>query len=147
MFKKGIQMIIIGHKAIAYSSFVKITSIDEISSTNQSCIVWFDSSTFTQEEGLELAKHCCEYEVRYAVMIYTLSDLLLYAALLPQYLIIPKSVQHKAKQYQAIIEHYLLDCKLLCVIKSNAQLAKIAQMGIDGVIFKQVLDNIPSLQH
>ncbi|MCX2717493.1 hypothetical protein OQH61_07085 [Helicobacter sp. MIT 21-1697] len=135
-------MIIIGHCAIAYQEFSKITSISDISHTDASHIVWFDTNELLQEQAFALGKHCYEYKVNYAVIIHSLEELLIYANLMPQYLILHKDMQSQAKAFQGIIEHYLLDCKLLCVIKSSAHLPKIAQLGIDGAIFKQVLDNI-----
>lgn len=134
-------MIIIGHYAIKYEPFRQIQGIEEILHTSQNTIVWFDTAKL-KEKGFEIAAHCYTHQIDYAVMIHSLEELLLYAALFPKYLILPKA--HKAKSYQALLNHYLLDCKLLCVIKSNAQLTKIAQLGIDGVIFKQVLDTISS---
>lgn len=131
-------MIIIGHPAITYSPFVKVSTIADISHVPHTCVVWFDGGG--QKNGFELAAHCHNNEVNYAVMIHSIEELLIYANLAPQYLIL--SARHKPKAYQRIIEHYLLDCKLLCVIKSSAQLPKIAQLGIDGVIFKQVLDSM-----
>ena len=135
-------MIIIGHSAIRHEQFIKIKSIADIERTHQDCIVWFDSALLKQR-GFEIATHCNDNEVSYAVLIHSIEELLLYAALCPKYIILGKDEQPKAKSYQALVEHYLLDCKLLCVIKSNAQLTKVAQLGIDGVIFKQVLDSIP----
>ena len=142
--KGGQAMIIIGHSAIAYTPFVKISALQEIAHTHQSCIVWFDSAAIKPPLGFDIAAHCHNNQVPYAVMIRNLEELLLYAALSPQYLIIAKAAQSKAKAFQRVIDHYLLDCKLLCVVKLTTQLPKIAQLGIDGAIFKQVLDNIPS---
>lgn len=137
-------MIIIGHKAIPHQAFTKIANIADIQNTHSSCIVWFDTGKLTQEQGFALGKHCLDNQVSYAVMIHSLEELLIYANLSAHYLILHKNLQNQAQSFQSIIEHYLLDCKLLCVIKADSQLTKIAQLGIDGVIFKQVLDNIPS---
>ena len=144
MYAKGYAMIIIGHPAIPHQHFVKITNIADIQKTHSSNIVWFDTSKLKKEQGFILGKYCYEHKVNYAVMICSIDELLIYANLTPQYLILHKSLHNQAKMYQSLIEHYLLDCKLLCVIKTDSQLTKIAQLGIDGVIFKQVLDNIHS---
>lgn len=138
MFAKGDEMIIIGHQAIDFSPFVKVKSVEDIAKIGSEFIVWFDTHTLKLDSALELAKHCHNFQVKYAVMIHTLEELVLFANLTPQFLLLDKL--NKARAFQKVIEHYLLDCKLLCIIKSQKQIAKIAQLGIDGVIFKQVLE-------
>lgn len=135
-------MIIIGHSAILYEKFTKVASIEEIANTHSSCLVWFDTDSLGKNLSYDIAAHCHTNQVNYAVMIRSIEELLIISALMPKYIILPQNLQHEAKSFQNIIEHYLLDCKLLCVIKKDSQLVKIAQMGIDGAIFKQVLDSI-----
>lgn len=133
-------MIVIGHHAISFSPFVRINSVEDIARIGSECIVWFDTLTLKQESAFELAKHCHSFQVKYAVKIHSLEELVLFANLTPQFLLLDKL--DKAKAFQKVVEHYLLDCKLLCVVKSQKQIAKIAQLGIDGVIFKQVLERV-----
>lgn len=140
MSAKGGEMIIIGHYAIDFTPFVEVKSIEDIAKVGTESVVWFDTSALKQENAFEIAKHCYNFQVRYAVKIYSLEELVLFASLMPQFLLLDQL--DKAKAFQKIVEHYLLDCKLLCVIKSQKQIAKIAQLGIDGVIFKQVLERV-----
>ncbi|TLD80140.1 hypothetical protein LS68_007945 [Helicobacter sp. MIT 05-5293] len=136
-------MTIIGHPAIAYPPFIKVSSLQEIAHTQAAQILWFDPMQCDKDTGYTLANHCCKYQVPYAVRVNNITDLLIYANLQAKYLIVhfEDSLQD-AMQYQKIIEHYLLDCKLLYPIKNDAQIQKVAKCGIDGVIFKQVLGNI-----
>lgn len=134
-------MIIIGHSAIAYPPFTKVSSLKEIAHTQASQILWFEATQ--NKEGYTLANHCCQYQVPYAVMINNITDLLIYAHLQAKYLIVHfKDSLQDAIQYQKIIEHYLLDCKLLYPIENDTHIQKVAKCGIDGVIFKQVLGKI-----
>ena len=136
-------MIIIGHHAISFSPFMRVKSVEDIAKVGAECVVWFDTHELKLDSALELAKHCYNFQVKYAVKIHSLEELVLFANLTPQFLLLDKLDKlDKAKAFQKVIEHYLLDCKLLCVIKSQKQLAKIAQLGIDGAIFKQVLERV-----
>lgn len=135
-------MIIIGHPAIAFSPFTEVTSIDDIVRTEVDSIVWFDSRHIDEQMGFDIANHCQKYHINYAVMIYSLKSALIFSQLNAKYLIIATSIKTQAKQLQNIIEYYMLDCKLLYIIKRQSQLSSVAKLGIDGAIFKQVLDRI-----
>lgn len=145
-------MIIIGHPLLEHAQFVKVEDIEAISHTQNTQVVFFDTHSnltntqpkHTKDKGLKksllLAQHCNKYGVTYAVIIQNLEEFLLHASLNPAYIIVPKFSQ--AQKYQKIAERYLFDSKLLCVIRNPKQIAKIAENGIDGVIFKQVLGHL-----
>ena len=130
-------MIIFGHEMIAYPRFVRVESIEAIKHTQASQILYFDTSTLGLGRALELAKHCEGFECAYSVGVESIKELLLFSALGAKY-VIAHSLE-LAQALQPIIEQYLLDCKLLCVIENEEILESIAKSGIDGVIFKQVL--------
>lgn len=134
-------MIIIGHPLLESAEFVCVERVEEIERVEARCVVFFESREL--EASLALAKHCHAHGVTYAVVVQELEAFLLHASLSPAYLIVPKLAQ--AQAFQKIAEQYLLDSKLLCVIKSSKQMAKVAESGIDGVIFKQVLGSIRAL--
>lgn len=136
-------MIIIGHNAIAYPTFVKVENIDSIISTKTGAIVWFDSTKLKSSLSFSLANHCKEYQISYAVIIEDIKNLLIFSSLNAKYIILkPNMKLEKILQMQKIAESYLLDSKILCVIDKDSQIEKFAKNGIDGVIFKQVLCNI-----
>lgn len=126
-------MIIIGHHAIAYKKFKKINSIEEINSTDNSSIVWFDS---VDDKGYILSHHCLENEVVYAIALDNITDFVIYANLKPAYIILEKSPEI----YQKIAETYLFDSKILYVIEDEEEIQSLAKLGIDGVIFRQLLE-------
>lgn len=131
-------MIIIGHQAIAFQDFAKIENLEDIARTKASQILWFDAGL--ESIHFALANHCHAYQLPYAARISSINELLLFSALEPKYLILHANVLNNAQEYQKLIEHYLLDCKLLYPISSQDELCKVAQLGIDGVIFKQILE-------
>ncbi len=123
-------MIIIGHKHIPCESFKSITTTKEIHKTSQ--ILWFYDSL---ENGFGLAKKCAESNIAFSVHISNITNCLLYASFNPKYLLISQN----AKTYQKIAEHYLLDSKILQIIKNESTIQNVAKKGIDGVIFKHHL--------
>lgn len=131
-------MIIIGHWAIAFQNFAKIENLNDIAHTKASSILWFDAGL--ESTHFELANHCQAHQLPYAVRICSINELLLFSALEPKYLILHANVLGYAQEYQKLLEHYLLDCKLLYPISSQDELCQVAQLGIDGVIFKQILE-------
>lgn len=131
-------MIIIGHQAIAFQSFAKIENLKDIAHTKASQILWFDAGL--ESAHFKLANHCQAHQLPYAVRICSINELLLFSALEPKYLILHTDVLSYAQEYQKLLEHYLLDCKLLYPISSQDELCRVAQLGIDGVIFKQILE-------
>ncbi len=128
-------MIIIGYDAIAAEKFSKITSLEEIDATQG--LVWFEASKDAEHI---LALHCLQNSLAYAVRITSIKELLIYANLGAKYVILQRSPE----QYQKIAETYLLDTKILYVIKSIEEIEELARMGIDGVIFEKVFLNTPS---
>lgn len=126
-------MIIIGHCGLVYDEFKKISSIDEIAKTPNSCIVWFESES---DKSYIISHHCMENGVKYAVVVDNIKDFVIYAALKPIYIILEKSPEI----YQKIAENYLFDSKILSVVEKESEIEDLAKIGIDGVIFKQVLE-------
>lgn len=131
-------MIIIGHPAIAFRPFVKVENIKDIAGTQASQFLWFDAHL--QTECFMLANHCQSHQLPYAVMIHSINELLIFNALEPKYFILHPHTLNDASSYQKLIEYYLLESKLLYPIDSQDELQKVAELGIDGVIFKQVLE-------
>lgn len=123
-------MIIMGYYPIVSESFSKISDIEGIDNTQG--LVWFDSS---DDKMFFLSRFCLQNNVPYAVKIENIKDLLIYANLKAKYVLLQKSPE----KYQKIAETYLLDTKILYIIEEIEEIEEIAKMGIDGVIFEQVL--------
>ncbi|PAF48724.1 hypothetical protein BKH41_05520 [Helicobacter sp. 12S02232-10] len=126
-------MIIIGHRGIAYPKFKKIVGFDGIALTDNSSIVWFEAN---EDKGYVLSHHCIENNIKYALRVDNITDFVIYASLKPLYIILEKSPE----VYQKIAETYLMDSKILYVIEDEEEIEQLAKMGIDGVIFREVLE-------
>ncbi|MGX3010199.1 hypothetical protein ACWIUD_01350 [Helicobacter sp. 23-1044] len=123
-------MIIIGHNAIKCAKFREIKNIKDIAKTSASDIVYFPHS-------VEFARHCAENEIAFGVIVKNILELVLNANFGAKYLIIksPKL----ARKCQKLANEYFFDAKILLVIKSEKEIAKTAESGIDGVIFEGVM--------
>ncbi len=126
-------MIIIGYEGIEHERFSHARDVRDLE--NSQNLVWFDDEN---PNTLELAKLCKEAGIAYAVRVSSISALLIYAALGAKYAIVGCS-KPLLQECQKIAEHYLLDTKILAVIEDSAQIEEAARMGIDGVIFRNVL--------
>lgn len=122
-----------GYKAIEYPEFKKISSIDEIKRVDNACVVWFESA---DDEDYALCNHCQKYNIKYAIKVENLTDFVLRSCLGPAYVILEKSPD----AYQKIAETYLFDTKILYVIEDKSEIEQLAKMGIDGVIFREILE-------
>ncbi|PAF50831.1 hypothetical protein [Helicobacter sp. 13S00477-4] len=125
-------MIIIGHKAIAYPKFKEICSLSGIASVPNNIMIWFYGD---RDKDYVLSKHCCENNIKYAVYVDNIKDFMIFAALKPAYVILDQSPEI----YQKIVENYLMDLKILYMIEDEEEIQILAKIGIDGVIFRDVL--------
>lgn len=126
-------MIVIGYEGIKHPEFKKISSIEQIAMVDNASIVWFESS---DDEDYGLCNHCHQYNIKYAIKVENLTDFILRSCLNPTYVILEKSPD----AYQKITETYLLDTKILYVIEDKNEIVELAKMGIDGVIFRHILE-------
>ena len=123
-------MIIIGHKELQSPKFRAIQSIDDIKKTSANEVVFFSDS-------FEIARHCNECEVAYAVEICRIVDLMIYANLGAKYIVIRR--KKLARICQKLANEYFLDSKILLVVAGEGGIEMGAKLGIDGVIFECVL--------
>ena len=123
-------MIIIGHKALQSPKFRAIQSIDDIKKTSANEVVFFG-------DDLDLAAHCKAYEIAYAVEIWRIVDLMIYANLGAKYIVIRR--KKLARICQKLANEYFLDSKILLVVAGEGGIEMGAKLGIDGVIFECVL--------
>lgn len=123
-------MIIIGHKALQSPKFRAIRSISDIDKTFANEVVFFS-------DDFALASHCKECEITYAVEVCRVVDLMIYANLGAKYIVIRR--KKLAQICQKLTNEYFLDSKILLVVRDENGIEKTAKLGIDGVIFEQIL--------
>jgi hypothetical protein len=84
----------------------------------------------------KLAQYCQENKIPYAVVVNCIDDAIYANALGAGYMICEEDA---ALTIQPVAETYLFDTKVLVLIHSEKEIAKIARGGIDGVIFAEAI--------
>jgi len=125
-------MIIIGHPWIKSNRFFKIFSIKGIEKSQPNDIVLLGPLV----DSHELAVHCQENGVPFAVVANSLDDALFANALGARYIICEED---DALMIQPIANEYLFDTRVLVLIHSEKEISKIARGGVDGVIFANAI--------
>ncbi len=128
-------MIIIGHNAIQFPNFIHIQHIDDIVSTTPNDVVWFEC-----DDNFRISQHCKINDIVYARKVSSLKEVVIAANLGATYIIIDN--MNLAKMAQKVANEYFFDSKILYVINDDDSIENIAILGIDGVIFSSVLDNL-----
>ena len=125
-------MIIIGHSDIPFDPLYYVESVEEIAKTPPNSTLWLGSF----DTAKEIAKHCFKNHISYAVMAESINDALLSNALHARYILADHSL---AIKLQKIAENYLFDAKILVPISDESEMEKVAEAGIDGVIFQDAI--------
>jgi len=125
-------MIILGHPDIPFDPLYYVESIEEISKTAPNSTLWL--GTFASSK--EIAKHCHKNHIDYAVLAESINDALFANALHAKYILADLSLSSKL---QKIAETYLFDAKILVPISKESEMERVADFGIDGVIFQEAL--------
>jgi hypothetical protein len=125
-------MIILGHPDIPFQPLHYVESVEEISRTPSGVVLWLGPYA----QAKEIAKHCRQNRIAYAVMAESLIDALLANALHATYILAQMPL---ATQLQKMAETYLFDAKIIVPIDEEIEMAAIAQAGIDGVIFQEAI--------
>jgi len=125
-------MIIIGHPWIKSNHFFKVFSVKGIEKSKPDDIVLLGPLV----DSNELAVHCQENSVPFAVVANSLDDALFANALGARYIICEED---DALMIQPIANEYLFDTRVLVLIHSEKEISKIARGGVDGVIFADAI--------
>ena len=125
-------MIIIGHPWIESNRFLKVFSIECIEKSLPGDIVLLEPLV----DSHNYAIHCQTNDMPYAVVVNTLEDALFANALGAKYIICEED---DALMIQPIATEYLFDTRILVLIHSEKEIAKIARGKIDGVIFPEAI--------
>lgn len=135
-------MIIVGLDAVNCEVFSEISNV--LGAENSMGTIWFETLA---DKNFELSGHCEKHALSYAVLLrnYDVTKLLIYAAKGAKYVLLTTG-QHiheidtnMLKEFQNIAQNYLLDTKILYVIKDVQDIAHLAETGVDGVIFVDFL--------
>lgn len=125
-------MIIIGHPWIKSNRFFRIFAIKGIEKSLPADIVLLEPLVDTHD----LAIHCQSNNIPFAVVVNGLEDALFANALGAKYIICEED---DALMIQPIATEYLFDTRVLVLIHSEKEIAKIARAKVDGVIFAEAI--------
>lgn len=122
-------MIIIGDEYIPFEKTEIISKIEDIQYSSSNSTVLFDFDK-------DIMKYCMENSVSYGVKISSIKEAVFANSLNAKYLIssnkLVQSIQHLA-------ENYMFDTKVLAIIRSEEDIEQFAVVGIDGVIYNNLL--------
>ncbi len=125
-------MIIIGHPWVKSNRFFKVFSIKCIEESQPGDIVLLEPLV----DSHNYAIHCQSNNLPFAVVVNTLEDALFANSLGAKYIICEED---DALMIQPIATEYLFDTRILVLIHSEKEIAKIARGKIDGVIFPEAI--------
>lgn len=129
-------MLLYGHRFIESERFYHVDDIEAIVHTPPNSTLFIEFA----ESNLDIIAHCRENNLRCAIAVSRLRDVIYAASLGAAFIIVE---QELAKDAQKTAETYLYDAKILCRIDDEAMIEKIAEEGIDGVLFPEAIVKIP----
>ena len=124
-------MLIFGDENISYDKIEKITSISDIDGTSP-------NSTLLYSFDFELLQYTKKNNLDSAIIVKDLKELIYASTFTVKYIIVENNI---AKEAQDIVNNYMLDSKILVIIKSDNEIVKNALLEIDGVIYQKVVNN------
>lgn len=121
-------MILIGDETVPYENIEKIGSIADIKDTKPNSTVIFDYDA-------NLLHYCMDNSIASGVIVSSLKEAIYTNALGARFIIAKKEL---AKRAQKAAENYMFDAKVLAVIESSQEIEEIADLEIDGIIYKRL---------
>ncbi len=124
-------MILIGDKNIPYETIKKVAVLEDIetSAPNSTVIFNFD---------IGFLKYCKNNDINSAVIVSNIKEAIYANSLEARYIIVTKE---QSQQIQKIATDYMFDSRILCIIENEDEIEDVALKGIDGVIYKELLNN------
>ena len=122
-------MIIVGDELIEYDQFEFINSIDDILHTKPNSVLIF-------EYNKTILAHLQTNQIASAPIITNITQSVIANAMNAKYQICDTTISH---QLQKIAENYIYDSKILAIIENEKEIEKLAIQGIDGVIYKKII--------
>lgn len=120
-------MLIFGHPLIPSPTLYHIEDTEALVHTPPNGIVL----TAFDEKHMDLVNYLRENDIRFALDVASIRELVLGENLGCTYLLVDKTL---AKSAQKVAETYLFDAKILCRIDNESEIEPMAFEGIDGVI-------------
>ncbi len=130
-------MLLFGHRFIPSETFYHITNVDDIKHTPPASLLTLPFS----EENLDIIYYCNENQLRFALSIHTLRELVYASALNASYIIVTQAL---AQMAQKLAQEYLFDAKILVKIDKDDEIEAMALLGVDGVIYPNAVIKITS---
>ena len=125
-------MLIFGHPWIQTPLFKKVFLQEEITKVSPEEIILLEPLS----DSIALAQYCQVQQKSFAITVNTITEALFANALGGHYIICQ---QEDAIRIQSVVQEYLLDTKVLTLIASEKEIQKMAEHGIDGVIFPEAI--------
>jgi len=125
-------MIIVGNEYISHDYFEGIHEIKDIVHTSSNTTLLFFYN-------LDLMAYCHKNSLPYAVILNSIQEAIFANNLGAKYLI---TDEHKSKAIQTVAENYMFDSKILSIIEGVEMIETVAINGIDGVIYKEILEGL-----
>ncbi|MDD2699129.1 MAG: hypothetical protein PHF17_10040 [Arcobacteraceae bacterium] len=125
-------MIIIGSDYIGHDYFEGVHEIKDIVHTSSNTTLLFFYN-------LDLMEYCFKNTLPYAVILNSIQEAVFANNLGAKYLI---TDEHKSKTIQTVAENYMFDSKVLSIIDGIEMIENVAINGIDGVIYKKILEGL-----
>ena len=130
-------MLFFGHRFLESLSFYHINSVDSIINTPPSSLIYLEFC----EENLDIVHHLNTNDIKFALSVTNVRELMYASALNADYIIVQKEL---AKTAQNIAESYLFDAKILVVTEDEEAIEELALLGVDGLIFTNAIIKINS---
>ena len=125
-------MLIFGHPWVDSPRFRKIFTAEEISQTASEEIILLEPLS----DSITLTHYCRNNQRDFAVTVNTVTEALFANTLGSSYVVCQSE---DAPKIQPVAQEYLFDTKILALINSDKEIAKMAAFSIDGVIFPQAI--------
>ncbi len=125
-------MLIFGHPWVDSPKFRKIFAIEEISHAEADEIILLEPLS----DSIVLARYCQSNQRHFAVTVNSVTEALFANALGSRYVVCQIE---DAPNIQPIAQEYLFDTKILALISSEKEIAKMAALSVDGVIFPRAI--------
>lgn len=124
-------MLIFGHKLIEKPEFCWLTRA-EFKQNAVNCFIYDES----------LIQKAQKAGVEFGILAQNADEILLANALKAEFILLEN--ENLAKKASKMAEFYLFDSKILLITSSLEKLDKAYKMGVDGVILKELLQEIPN---
>jgi len=130
-------MLIFGHRFIKNNFFYHINDIDAIKNSPSNSIIFLPFD----EENLDIVEYLQKNDISFALEVKNINEILYASALEASFIIVTKK---NSKTAQEIANEYIFDAKILVRIKDEEEIADMAILGIDGVLFQNAIIKISS---